>query len=539
MKFNIYLKTFLVAFILLFIASCDKDYNEIGSDIIGDNHYGYDVDSSYTVKTYNQRTGVVQTNNLAINALGYYNHPLFGKTTSNFVTQLELASVDPEFINPTAITIDSVYLYVPYFYDSATVETDAETGDKTYELDSIYNESKKIKLSVYESGYYLRDYNPDGGFQEAQRYYSNQDNLFDTNKIEFEGGALNNSTQGSQNTEFIFSPDEKKITWLDENEPGTADDKVVVKERKTPGMWMDLNPNFFKQKIFNAPSGKLVNNAVFKDYIRGLYFKVEPSASNLDGGAMAMLNFKQGKIVIEYEDATSATDATRKKYSLTINLSGNSVNTFVNEENPTFAAALDNANPTTGDQKLYVRGQQGSATIIDILNQTEINQIKANKWLINEANLTFTIDKNTMAGSVEPNRVYLYDLNNKRPLFDYYLDATKSLKSKFDKRVHSGIIDTQKVTDGRGLRYKIRITDHVRNLILHDSTNVRLGLVVTESINTVSNVYLKNPITTLTTYLDRVPTASVMNPLGTVLFGSATPIVADRPKLKIYYTKPD
>jgi len=144
-----------------------------------------------------------------------------------------------------------------------------------------------------------------------------------------------------------------------------------------------------------------------------------------------------------------------------------------------------------------------------------------------------------MAGSVEPNRVYLYDLNNKRPLFDYYLDATKSLKSKFDKRVHSGIIDTQKVTDGRGLRYKIRITDHVRNLILHDSTNVRLGLVVTESINTVSNVYLKNPITTLTTYLDRVPTASVMNPLGTVLFGSATPIVADRPKLKIYYTKPD
>lgn len=569
MKFNIYLKALLLGFTIIFIASCDKDYNEIGTEVIGDNdnHYGFDVDSTKTVKAYNLAVGPVQTNNLAVNALGSYNHPKFGRTTANFVTQLELVAADPKFYSPT---IDSVYLYVPYF--SELIETDSETGDRTYELDSVYGGTAKFRLSVYESGYFLRDYDPAGGFQETQKYYSNQNAIFDANKILFEGGALNNNTLAvSQNEEFYFKTNEYKITYQ-------KDGEEVVKERKAPGIWLDLDKDFFAQKIFNAPSGKLINNNVFKDYFRGLYFKAEELPSS-PIGAMAMLNFKQGKIVIEYDDETSSTDTTRKKKSMSINLGGNSVNLYENTESAEFTSALATANPTTGDEKLYLKGQQGSIAVIDLFDPTdlmkalyvndldqvvpktdktghyklftgsnnvsdEIDQMKVDNWLINEANLTFTIDKTAMASSEEPYRVYLYDLNNRRPIYDYYTDFSTRANTKFNKVVHGGIIDTQKVEGGRGIRYKIRLTNHVRNLIKNDSTNVRLGLAITESISTVSNMKLKTPITSGSSTIDRIPTAAVMNPLGTILYGSK-PVSSDpngekkRMKLKIYYTKPD
>ncbi|WP_298140895.1 DUF4270 domain-containing protein [Flavobacterium sp.] len=543
MKFNIYLKALLLGFTIIFIASCDKDYNEIGADVIGDNdnHYGFDVDSTKTVKAYNLAIGPVQTNNLPINALGSYNHPKFGRTTANFVTQVELVAADPKFYNPAEVDIDSVYLYIPYFIKSSKTVTDSETGDSTYKLDSVYGGTSRFKLSVYESGYYLRDYDPAAGFQEQQKYYSNQNSMFDGSKILFEGEALNNNTLvPSQNEEFFFKSTEYKLTYQ-------KDGEEVIKERKAPGIWLDLNKEFFRSKIINAPAGKLLNNNVFKDYFRGLYFKSEPLTSSSSDGAMAMLNFKQGKIVIEYEDETSSSDTTRKKKSMTINLGGNSVNLFENAESPEFASALTNANPTTGDEKLYLKGQQGSIAVIDILNPTEIAEMKNNNWLINEANLTFTIDKTAMASSEEPYRVYLYDLDNRRPIYDYYTDFSTRANTKFNKALHGGIIDTQKVEGGRGIRYKIRLTNHVRNLIKNDSTNVRLGLAITESISTVSNVKLKTPITTgssTSSTIDRIPTAAVMNPLGTILYGSK-PVSSDpdgekkKMKLKIYYTKPD
>jgi lipase chaperone LimK len=88
-----------------------------------------------------------------------------------------------------------------------------------------------------------------------------------------------------------------------------------------------------------------------------------------------------------------------------------------------------------------------------------------------------------MAASNEPNRVYLYDLTHNRPLVDYYLDATNASDAKKSKYVFSGLINKEAVTNGRGQTYKVRITNQIRNLVKHtDSTNVKLGLVVTENI---------------------------------------------------------
>jgi hypothetical protein len=169
----------------------------------------------------------------------------------------------------------------------------------------------------------------------------------------------------------------------------------------------------------------------------------------------------------------------------------------------------------------------------------EIEAIKANGWMINEANLTFYVDRTAMAntGIYEPNRIFLFDLNNKTPLIDYSFDfSSNAAFPKFNKFVHGGIIEKEDVDNGRGIKYKVRITNHLRNLINNDSTNVRLGLAVTESINNIAFSKLKTPNANVIS----APSMSVANPLGTILYGSHSSVPEDkRLKIQIYYTKPD
>lgn len=543
MKFNFLFKSLLLSLFAIFVISCDKDFNEIGTDIIGEDHYNFDKYSEASVVAYNQKVDVVQTNNLPVNALGYYNNPVFGKTKASFVTQVELVGADPKFFNPAAVEIDSVYLYVPYFIDSKKTVRDSETGDSTYELDSIQGGTKKIKLSLHESGYYLRDFDASSGLQQPQRYYSNQTSEFTAaivNNSVLNDNILNDEDDVTQNEEFVFSNKEIKLTYV-------KDGETKVKQRLAPGMFLNLNKQFFKNKIANAPAGKLLNNNVFKNYFKGIYFKVDAATTDPDGGSMAMMDFSKGEITIVYRDETSSTNTTRIRKTLILKTLGNSVNLFENDDNTAYLSNIAAANPTLGDEKLYLKGQQGAMAVISLFGEAnsitgkfpELEALKTNGWLINEANLTFYIDKDAMGTAPEPNRIYLYDINNRRPLLDYFDDTTLGVTEKFNKRIHGGIIEVDDAQNPRGVKYKVKLTRHIRNLINNDSTNVKLGLVVTENIGNVSTARLKTPVSPR---LDRVPFSSVINPLGTVIYGSkVSPNVpeAKRMKLEIFYTKPE
>jgi len=518
------LKKFILALSVIFLISCDSDFNELGSDIIQDDIH-HDNMTRYVAGAvaYDRATGPVQANNLPLNSLGIYNNPAFGKTTAHFVTQLELASENPEF--GADVVIDTVYLYVPYF--SNLVSTDGETGVNTYTLDSIYgNADAKMKLSVLENRFFLRDSDPGTSFISGQKYYSDDWDMINAQA----GQQINTDANLAENNEFTFSPSEIKRERV-------VDGETVVIERFAPGIYMNLDKTFFANKIMNAPAGKLTNNNLFREYFRGIYFKVEQTS---DQGAMAMAAFDKGKIVIIYhEDETSSSTpptVERVRKTLTLNMNGNTVNFFNNEYNGAFTSALTTTDQTFGDERLYVKGGAGSLAFIDILSAADIEALQADRVLINEANLTFYIDQSAMpSGTVEPLRLYLYDVNNKRPIYDYFTDiTTNSVNPKYAKTTHNGLI--QRDSDGKGVRYRIRLTDHINNIINKDSTNVRLGLAVTESINLIGNASLK----TLITETALVPLGSVLSPMGTILYGT-NPAVPDdkRLKLEIFYTKPN
>jgi hypothetical protein len=540
---NSFFKPFLFLVSIIFFVSCDKEYSTVGDALIGDNNFEL-VKYHSNVVAHNEKVTPIQSNNLPVNALGIYDNPAFGKTTANFATQLTLTAVDPVIgANPV---IDSVYVDVPYF--STLLSTDAN-GNHVYALDSIYGgASAKIKLSVYESGRYMGAQNGN-----AQIFYTDQNTEFNNLKI---GNRLNDDESKDQNDEFFFDPKEHKFSVTD------ATTSKVTTTRTVPSMRLKLNKAYFDSKIIHAPAGSLTTNDVFINYFKGLYFKVEQSGS--DKGSLAMINFAKGTVTIKYKEDLSTTvgavtTVTRADKSIVLNMSGSTASLLdQSNTNTDYETATSNPNRVLGDEKLYLKGGEGSLAVIDLFDKKdligydsngnltgpngvsdELDDIRKNGWLINEANLVFNVDQTAMASSYEPDRIYLFDFTNNRPIVDYFLDGTSAVRPKRARVVFDGNINrdpNSTTTPKRGLTYKIRITNHIRNLVKYaDSTNVKLGVVVTESIDIANSFKLKTP----SSFISQAPKASVMNPLGTILYGSTAAVADDkRLKLEIYYTKP-
>lgn len=552
-------KGLLFAAIAFSLVSCDKDFNTIGSNIVDEDYFNFDK-AEYEVVAYDSITGPVQTNNLEINSLGIYNNPgtSFGVSKSSFVTQVSLPSANVVIgQNPE---IDSVWVYVPYF--STDMQTTDDDGLKVYELDSIHgNPDEKFRLKVYENGYFLEGNNPSNP-NGLERYYSDDRPKIapyllgaDASGMPVTNGDYLNNGPASENTQFYFNKSERVIyktngsgLYVDNNGVVLGDQADVslrvVKERFKPGMWLNLNKTYVENRILKTSSSNLVNNNVFKNHFRGLYFDVEEIAPGQ--GAMAMLDFSKGYIRINYKVDGATSSAPKISKRLTLGLSGNTINFF---ENPY-------ALPAGNDTRLYVKGGHGSVAYVKLFGDADVNgngipdeldEIKAKGWLINEANLVFHVDQEEMKSpdgakkAAEPNRIYLYDAKNKRPIADYFADGSISgVSPKNNKLGFSGIAVKEKDGDGdkRVVKYKFRITEYLKSCIENDSTNFKLGVVVTENINTYSNTNLK-PASPGEQPKRIVPTASAMHQLGTILHSPTSTETEKRLRLEIYYTKPD
>ncbi|MBE8727457.1 DUF4270 domain-containing protein [Flavobacterium hungaricum] len=529
------IKKILLAAVVVFLYSCDKDFNAIGDDLISDDHFGLEPEK-YDVLAFNQEVTPIQSNNLATNALGIYNDPVFGETTANFATQVTLETYAPTIGEDPKV--ESVVLSIPYFSHITQTNTD---GSHVYALDSIFGDKKegKIKLSVYQNGMQMRNSYFDNGTQLAQLYYTDQNASFESLKA---SALLNDDADKTQNDEFFFSAVERNDSIA-----GTDGKKTL--QRTKPEMRLNLNQDEFLNKILKAPAAKLSSANVFQEYYRGLYFKVEKSAASATT-SMGLMNFAEGKITITYNVKTDiTTDDESKRETRTVVLKlGSSLSTanfLQNQRNATYENAITNVNTTEGDERLYLKGGQGSMAILRLNDfASKLESIRDNSWMVNEANLVFYIDAEKMAPTTEAMRVYLYNLSTNLPLPDYYNDGTSAVNSdpKYAKQIFSGIINLD--DNKRGKSYKIRITDHIRSLI-KDKTykNVDLGLVVTEDIATVTSSALKNKIQIKADpieYFIAAPRASVMNPLGTILYGGKSSVSEDkRLMLQVYYTKPN
>ncbi|MFT4831907.1 MAG: hypothetical protein ACI815_001558 [Psychroserpens sp.] len=427
--------------------------------------------------------------------------------------------------------------------DAADDNTVSGAFSKKFELDSIYgNRNNPFKLKVERSTYFLRDLDPNTNFQQAQEYYSSQQfSPSYVSDVLFDGEVTIDDKEM-----IFFKEDDPETTELDESEE--------VQTKLAPGLRVPLNSAFFQQNILDKEgASELLNQGNFSDFFRGIHMSMDPTSENI----LMLLDLTRANITINYEHDSVDTNDTaddpsddtivqlNKNYVLnlitggtTTPIVGNAVNTFINEAYP--ADILNSMDSGDNASKIYIKGGAGSYAeikLFDEINGREmINQIKANNWVINEANLVFYVDRNTLdaAGNVvEPPRVYLFNEETGAPLYSAQTETSTSATSLGTFLNYDGILENG--SNGKGVKYTIRITEYINNLIIRDDDNATLALSLTSDIRVpnVFNSVLKDNKTGIQ------PIMATVNPLGTVLFGSSVSNGDENKKLKleIFYTK--
>ena len=546
----------LSIFFIILIYSCDKEFTSIDSDVISaENAINFNTSSiDYPIVASNLRLNPIKSNNLPSFMLGYNNNPFYGESKASFLGQIVPAEFSPSF--GENVVLDSVVLTIPYY--SRGVDTD-DDGNISYEIDSVYGNTA-TKLYVYKSNFYLRDFNPSGDFSDSQNYYSNGalSNSETINQSEIEAELLYESgILGDGSDDFIPSSERIDLTLLD------SLGESYVASSIAPAVRLKLNnpnDNFWQSLFFeNEGNPELINPNTFKEFFRGLYIKADGVNSE---GSMMLLNFASSntKLTIHYTSETStdsdtdsggtSTETITSQNEYVLNFTDNLVNIYENN----FQVDVSNSNTVEGDERIYLKGGEGYMSTVDLFSgdieddngvmvnafdhfknsfYDEENEI-ANK-IINEAYIEFFVDQTQDIGS-EPDRIYLYNFEQNTALIDYFLDQSVSSTTINAKINHLEPLtrDGDSIT-GEGVKYKIRITEHLNNLILRDSTNAKLALVVTSNVGSIDNFSILNSGEEERDF----PSGAILTPKGTVLHGSQSEDLDKRPRIKIYYTNPN
>lgn len=560
--------------------SCEDEITTIGEGVIGDEPFISD-NEVYDVTAANIKIEAVQTNQLPLYQLGVFNDVVYGKTEASITSQLQLSVLNPTFGSfsqeneesgtdttiPENETVTEVFLYIPYFnnqtdtdLDGVVDELDDDPEDPTndsdgdgvannieavnntdplladtdgdginddideetlggrfaerFELDSIFGDrTMPFNLKVERSTFFLRDLDPNAGFQELQEYFSTQEfSPTFTDEVLFDGSTA--------------ISDEQILFEVLIDDPDTDADEVgSISRTRDPGIRVPLDIDFFQQNIIDKEgSSDLLSIPNFDNFLRGLHISLRPTAEEL----YLLLDITNADIEITYEyDVIDSTEKEEEIFTLNL-VSANAVNTLINEEYS--SDILNRFDENVNPSRIHLKGGAGSYAEIELFNEGDIAEIKANNWIINEANLVFYVDREGVVGSIEPPRLYLFNAETNNPLYNILTENTTDDTPLGVFLNYDGILDD---SDASNLKYTVRITDHINNIVIRDSTNAKLGLMVVPDIRVIAidNAMLSGGVE------KDIPAIPILTPLGTVLHGSTLENEDKRLQLEIFYTE--
>jgi len=542
-------------FALTGFVACDKEFAELDSAVLGKDNANFNTDLyEVPIVSYNKKIESVQINNLSSYLLGAFNDPAYGQTSASIVTQVTPSTYDPSFGDN--VVINSVVLTIPYY---SRINNYDDEGNAEYTIqDSLYGDYsgsvKPFKLSIYKNEYFLRDTDLDG--TTAQKYYSYSNGSMDN--MAYNGSSIINFD--ALNNTLIFQDEnvtpsaDAIVTITDEG----TDDEVTT--RSVPAYIATLDPDFWKDLIIEKEGQTELSNANnFKNYFRGLFFKAEAVDND---GSMVLLNIAstEANITINYSyDSTTVEDETIDG-TYTLNFTGNKLNTFVNNITD---VTLADGDKTNGDETLYLKGAANSMAVVNLFESDEAKKDFFDEFripegdtykkdedgkyvlnhLVNDAQLvlyeddimqTFPDDTNGNDYSYF-NRIYAYDIDNSIYTIDYNNDPTESTTTPVNSRL---ISLGQRLENKNGdYKYKIRLTEHLNNILLNDSTNTKIGLVLSTNVNYTTNAAVADSDTDDVT---NIPAASLITPKGTILYGSNENVEEEKKmKFRVFYTEPN
>jgi len=524
-----------LGFILLIgVVSCEKDLEDIAVDLTGQRPF--DVgDSIFEIIAYHKNldSSRVDNNNpqkLPLYLLGVNHNSTFGGLKSDLITQIALPLTGVDFgDNPV---IDRVVLDIPYFStrdgDQAAVDPETglpikdEAGDSikvpNFKLDSIYGKTDlAYKISVYELGTFLNTLNPDDP-TKPKSYYSDKDYVM--NDKLHESDFLPNRNDTVLYVERVH---------LD-GDPGTVDDiDTIIKENSNPTMKFDLDPQFFTERfVKHDNTSDFESNDNFVRYFRGLYIDAE----GFDGSLMNLLTndgtmtiyFTNDEVVDEeanqdlnYNGITGESQVLAKtKQTMTFTFGGVRTGKYDRDYAGSIAEqALMNPDKVNGESKLYLQGAAGSEIIIELFDQETLDYLRAQRFLINEANLVVYVDGEQ---SEVPEKLLLYKYDFDSYLSDYYINVSLEYAG--------GALEYD--SEGKPEKYKFRLTDYISKVLNSTEPLVLSKLALKNFVSTDNSDFAT---------ADTLVQDWNWSPKGVVLHGNKPKENSKRLKLELFYSK--
>ncbi len=415
--------------------------------------------------------------------------------------------------------------------DSEDTETTVNRYPRKVDLDSIYgNREAPYNFKVERSTYFLRNLDPDTGFLESQEYYSTQ---------AFSPDFVSDVLYDGQ----VTISDEETLIFPEDDPDTEADESLDEPERIQPGIMVALDPAFFQQNILDKEGqSELLSQANFSEFLRGLHLSVSAITDDI----LLILDVTDATITITYDyDKQEDEEIVKEEaeYELTLinrdltfgTIGGNAVNTLINDPFPSEIA--NDLDTNENADRIYLKGGSGSYSEIQLFEENNgediLNEIKAKNWIVNEANLIFYVDREQldMAGITnEPPALYLFNAETNIPLYDLSVASDPDIRNRININ-YGGSLEKE---NNKGVKYKLKITNYINDIIIRDSTNATLGLSVTADLAIIAS---KNAVLDMTE--EDLPVAATITPLSTVLFGNNVPVEEEDMKLKleIFYTE--
>jgi len=497
---------YLAVFSLVFfsIVSCEKEIESVGVSLIDNDTFNTNKFTSEVI-TENQNIDRIPANLLPQYLLGVYSDEEFGKLKASIVTQLDLPTFGEAYVsgygeNPA---IDSVLINIPY--QASRIE-DYTDGKPKFSLDSVFgNDEVAFQFNVFELKTFLNSLNPNDPSKQAI-YYSDKE--FQKGDIPLFSG------------EFKVNPNDT-VTYIKRylNDGLTVYDVDTIKRDDLgPSINLPLNEALVHQLFVANPSNsEFLNSDNFRHYFRGLY--LEASELVNEKAHLLSLNMSSAKMIIYYSKTQDETDEqdlngngtkgekdVRTKH--VYNFAFGSIKSNVLERDYTNSKS-------SGDDRIYVQGAAGSIATVELFSNENLTDLRANNWLITDANLTLYVDQNA-SSNITPEQLFVYNYDEDEQLLDMTSEGIFSVGGTLERD-----------DDGNPLKYTFKITDYISELLKSDESLdlVKLGIKVYNSSDaptSITDVELKN---------------YSWNPKGVVLYDHSANAGDKRVKLEVTYTE--
>lgn len=500
------------------IVSCEKDFTDIGSNVISNIKFDTNVDSVY-VTAENSPLLRIQSDNIGLSSqpqptdlnqylLGVFAKPDYEKLEASIVSQLGITlglkvidDADITDITDVISVIDTVILKLPY---QVSLEADATK----FQIDSVIgNKTQPFNLNIYRTNTFI-----------------SQLNLADPTKINsFFSDAVFEKIGNPLNDQFNFPfiPNEndtilvvnRKLfdgsTYKNDTIKYTASATSTI---PVPFARVPLNKETFKALFLDKyEDPEFSSQAAFNDYFRGVILEASGNDGSLISFNFNNPNFNlRPSIEVYYTNTVlnrGTTDTLRTvRKNNSFPLSGFRINTYDMEDK----VYPDNNN-------IIIQGTAGSEGTITLFDQNKIDELKANNWLINDATLTFYVNPLADTENI-PQRLYLYKSNGAlpNPVFSQIKDA-------YSEAAFGGILG---FLHPDGDKYTFKLTDYLSDIlsgeIIYDSTLKLKAFNPSDLPNSTRDESFRN---------------FSWNPKAVTIFNNSITNGNKRPVLKITYSK--